>query len=220
MIELRKLSKIYNVGDSRIKALDDIDFVINKGEFIGITGSSGNGKTTLINTIGGLLRPTVGDVYVNGVELYKMKDGEISKYRNKTIGFIFQNYNLLEGVTALENVMLPLVIGRIKHTKRKRMAEEALSVVGLKDRMYHKPEELSGGQKQRVAIARAIVNSPEIIIADEPTGNLDDVNTYAVMNILEDINKKGVTILMVTHNENLKKYFTRKITVDKGKIYV
>ena len=218
MIELKSLSKIYQSKGNDVKALDNITYTFSDNSFLGITGGSGNGKTTLINIIGGLLRPTEGNVIINGTDLYRMKDKKISAYRNKTIGFIFQHYNLIDGISALENVMLPLMIGKVKLSKRKIMAEEALNTVGLFERKKHKPSELSGGQKQRVAIARAIVNSPDIIIADEPTGNLDEENARLIMELLSQINKKGVTILMVTHNESFKDYFSHNIRVEKGKI--
>ncbi len=218
MIEVKELTKIYKMKNECVTALEGINYKIDKGEFVGITGGSGNGKTTLINILGGLLRPTYGKVIINGVDLYKMRDFKISRYRNKTIGFIFQHYNLIDGISAKENVMLPLIIGKTKPKLRNEMAEQALNTVGLSERKNHKPSELSGGQKQRVAIARAIVNSPDIIIADEPTGNLDEKNAKMIMELLKEINKKGVTILMVTHNEGFKNFFTRNIRVEKGRI--
>jgi len=216
LIEVKNISKIYRVKKSEVAALRDVSYSIRKGSFVGITGGSGNGKTTFINIVGGLLRPSCGKVIIGGTDVYKMSDKQISQFRNKACGFVFQNYSLIPGVTAYENVMLPLVFSKMKKSIRKQMAEKALITVGLEDRMNHKTEELSGGQKQRVAIARAIVNSPEIIIADEPTGNLDSKNAKYIMQLLSEINSQGVTILMVTHNSVLKSYFTDNIVIENG----
>lgn len=218
MIEAINLTKTYRRRGKKLDALKGVSFEIEKGAFAGITGESGSGKSTLINILGGLLRPTEGSLVIGGRDVYKMKDRELSSFRNKTVGFVFQSFNLLEDYTALENVMLPLIIGRVPRKKRKALAEAALERVGLKNRMKHKPGELSGGQKQRVAVARAIVNSPGIIIADEPTGNLDPSNAIEIMELLKEINKSGVTILTVTHSREFLPYFDKNIVIAKGSV--
>lgn len=200
MIEAINLTKTYRRRGKKLDALKGVSFEIEKGAFAGITGESGSGKSTLINILGGLLRPTEGSLVIGGRDVYKMKDRELSSFRNKTVGFVFQSFNLLEDYTALENVMLPLIIGRVPRKKRKALAEAALERVGLKNRMKHKPGELSGGQKQRVAVARAIVNSPGIIIADEPTGNLDPQTGRQIVDLLYRISKEGTAVIMSTHN--------------------
>lgn len=220
MIRVKDVSKIYSLDkkDNRVVALSNINLNVSKGAFLGILGKSGSGKTTLSNIIAGLLAPTEGEVIVDGTSIWKLKDREISKYRNQTLGFVFQSFNLIPGLNALENVMLPLAYSNIKYKERRELAEEALDKVGLSDRMFHKPTELSGGQMQRVSIARAMINYPKIIIADEPTGNLDFASSENVMNILKNINDEGVTILMVTHNLDYKKYFSDVITIKDGRI--
>ncbi len=218
VIELREITKEYKMGKNKVTALYNINRNIKKGEFLGITGNSGSGKTTLSNIIAGLLRPTKGQVVINGQDIWSVKDRELSRFRNKTLGFVFQSFNLIPGLTALENVILPLAYSKIKRKDRIIMAKNALETVGLSDRIYHKPSELSGGQMQRVSIARAIINSPEIIIADEPTGNLDEKTSENIMNLLREINKKGVTVLTVTHNLNHKKYFTDVMEIRDGRV--
>lgn len=218
MIKLDNINKIYNIGKTTVKALQDINLEIKKGEFVGIVGRSGSGKTTLSNIIAGLLAPSSGMVTIEGNNIWNFGDRKMSLFRNKTLGFVFQSFNLIPEMTALENVMLPLAYSKIKYKKRVELAKEELAKVGLYERMYHKPKELSGGQMQRVSIARAMINKPKIIIADEPTGNLDSMSSETVMELIKDINKKGVTVLMVTHNLEYEKNFTKLITLKDGQI--
>ena len=218
MIKLDNINKIYNIGKTAVKALQDINLEIKKGEFVGIVGQSGSGKTTLSNIIAGLLSPSSGIVTIEGNNIWNFNDRKMSLFRNKTLGFVFQSFNLIPEMTALENVMLPLAYSKIKYKKRVELAKEELIKVGLEKRMYHKPIELSGGQMQRVSIARAMINKPKIIIADEPTGNLDSVSSETVMNLIKEINEKGVTVLMVTHNLEYEKYFTKIKKLKDGKL--
>lgn len=218
MILLRDINKIYKMGNSELKVLSDINLKIDKGEFVGIVGQSGSGKTTLSNIIAGLLSPSRGQVLIDGNDIWKLKDKKMSNFRNKTLGFVFQSFNLIPEMTALENVMLPLAYSKIKLKERISLGKEELCKVGLMDRIYHKPYEMSGGQMQRVAIARAMINKPKIIIADEPTGNLDPDSSDTVINLIKNINKSGVTVLMVTHNSEYKKHFTKLVTLSNGKI--
>ena len=218
MIEGFNLTKTYCRRGRSIRVLKGINLKIERGSFVGITGSSGSGKSTLINILGGLLRPTDGVLKISGKEIYKMKDRELSAFRNKTVGFIYQSFNLLDNYTALENVELPLIIAGVPKKERILRAEKALISVGLKNRIKHKPGELSGGQRQRVAVARAIVNSPELIIADEPTGNLDPENAAEIMELLKGINEKGVTVLVVTHSKELFQDFGRRIVIEEGRV--
>lgn len=218
MIAAENLRKTYSKRGKRVEALKGVSFNIHKGEFVGITGASGSGKSTLINILGGLLRPSDGTLKIGGRDVYKMKDKELSSFRNKTVGFVFQSFNLLEDYTSLENVMLPLIIGGCPLRERRKLAENALEMVGLKNRLKHRPKELSGGQRQRVAIARAIVNSPKIIIADEPTGNLDPENAAEIMRLLKEITDSGVTVLTVTHSREFLSYFDENIKVERGRI--
>lgn len=218
MIVLKDVNKIYKMGTNELKVLTDINLKIEKGEFVGIVGQSGSGKTTLSNIIAGLLSPSRGEVIIDGNNIWKYKDKKMSNFRNKTLGFVFQSFNLIPEMTALENVMLPLAYSKIKLKERMSLAKEELDKVGLSDRLNHKPYEMSGGQMQRVSIARAMINKPKIIIADEPTGNLDPDSSEIIINLIKNINKKGVTILMVTHNSEYKKHFTRLITLNNGKI--
>ncbi len=217
-IKALAVTKFYEMGYSRLSALDRITTTINKGEFIAILGPSGSGKSTLMNLIGGLDLPEQGKIFVKGQDLSKLCDKEMSLYRNKTVGFVFQSFNLDNSLTAIENVMLPLMYAGVSRSKRADIAYEALSNVGLSDRVKHRPSELSGGQRQRVSIARAIVNQPEIILADEPTGNLDTQSGEMVLNLLQELNKKGYTIIMVTHNPLQANYANRVIEICDGKI--
>jgi len=191
---------------------------VQGGEFVAITGPSGSGKSTLANIIGGLDRPSEGSVVVDGADLSHTRDRALSDYRNHHIGFIFQSFNLQGSSTALENVMLPLIFARMKPAERKARATECLQAVGLGDRMKHKPSQLSGGQRQRVAIARALAVKPSIIIADEPTGNLDSARGEEIMKLLKDLNKQGMTLLMITHDMNLAREASRIITIHDGKL--
>lgn len=218
MIKLDSINKIYNMGKTTVKALWDINLEIKKGEFVGIVGRSGSGKTTLSNIIAGLLEPSSGSVKIEGNNIWDFSDKKMSLFRNKTLGFVFQSFNLIPEMTAIENVMLPLAYSKIKYKKRVELAKEELEKVGLYERMYHKPTEMSGGQMQRVSIARAMINNPKIIIADEPTGNLDSHSAEVVMELLREINKRGVTLLMVTHNLEYEKHFTKLITLKDGKV--
>ena len=218
-VQCSGLRKTYSVGDEVVNALDDVSLTVNKGDFIAICGPSGSGKSTLANVIGGLDQPDAGSVVVDGVDLAKAKDKELSEYRNKNIGFVFQSFNLQAHETALENVISPLVIGGVgKKKERAQLGLRALERVGLSDRAKHKPNQLSGGQRQRVAIARALVNDPQLIIADEPTGNLDSSRGADVMNELERLNREGITLIIITHDANVAARASRVLTIKDGKI--
>lgn len=218
-VQCSGLRKTYNVGDEVVNALDDVSLTVNKGDFIAICGPSGSGKSTLANVIGGLDQPDSGSVIVDGVDLAKARDKELSEYRNKNIGFVFQSFNLQAHETALENVISPLVIGGVgKKKERADRGLRALERVGLSDRAKHKPNQLSGGQRQRVAIARALVNDPQLIIADEPTGNLDSSRGADVMNELERLNREGITLIIITHDANVAARASRVLTIKDGKI--
>lgn len=218
MIEIKNVSKIYKMGKEEVIALDNVSLKIESGEFVAIVGPSGSGKSTLMHLIGGLDRPTKGSIYVEDNDISKLKDKAMSKYRNEKIGFIFQAFNLENTQTALENVTMPLIFSGIGNGERKRRALKALDLVGLSDKVKHRPMEMSGGQRQRVSIARAIVNSPEIIFADEPTGNLDSKTGAAIMDLLKDLNSKGYTIIMVTHSNEQAIEAKRVIRIKDGKI--
>lgn len=218
MIEVKNVSKTYQMGKEVVTALNNVTVKINDGEFVAIVGPSGSGKSTLMHLVGGLDTPTSGSVFVDGKDISKFKDKEMSKYRNQTIGFVFQAFNLENTQTALENVMMPLIFAGMSSKERKEKAKKSLELVGLADKIKHKPNEMSGGQRQRVSIARALVNEPQIIFADEPTGNLDSKNGELIMKLLNDLNKKGYTIIMVTHNEEEAKKANRKITIKDGEI--
>lgn len=218
VIELKNLTKTYHLGDEELHALDDITCSIQAGEFVAITGPSGSGKSTLANIIGGLDRPTSGSVIVDGSDLSHVCDRALSDYRNHHIGFVFQSFNLQGNQTALENVMLPLVFARMKSKDRKLRAKECLEAVGLADRLRHKPSQLSGGQRQRVAIARALAVKPSIILADEPTGNLDSARGEEIMKLLKDLNKQGITLIIITHDMSIAKQADRVIQIKDGKM--
>lgn len=218
IIRLNKVVKNYHVGTETVRALQEIDLSINKNEFVAMMGPSGSGKSTLMNTLGCLDTPTSGDYFLNGVDVSKMSDNQLADIRNKEIGFIFQTFNLLPRSTALENVMLPLVYAGISKQERIKIAKEALESVQLSDRMYHKPNELSGGQRQRVAVARALVNKPSIILADEPTGNLDSKTSVEIIGLLEEIHALGNTIVLVTHEEDIAEHAHRIIRLRDGQI--
>jgi putative ABC transport system ATP-binding protein len=216
VIELKNLTKTYHLGDEVLNALDGINCTINSGEFVAITGPSGSGKSTLANIIGGLDRPTTGTVTIDGQDLSHVGDKQLSDYRNHHIGFVFQSFNLQGTQTALENVMLPLVFTRMKPKDRKARAKECLEAVGLGDRLNHKPSQLSGGQRQRVAIARALAVKPSIILADEPTGNLDSARGDEIMKLLKDLNKQGITLIIITHDMLIAKQADRIIQIKDG----
>jgi putative ABC transport system ATP-binding protein len=218
LIELHNVTKTYKLGDEVLNALDGLSVNIQAGEFVAITGPSGSGKTTLANIIGGLDRPNSGTVHVDGQDLSKVRDKVLSDYRNKHVGFVFQSFNLQGNQTALENVMLPLVFARMGSGERKKRAKECLQAVGLGDRMKHKPSQLSGGQRQRVAIARALAGKPSLIIADEPTGNLDSARGEEIMKLLRSLNKQGITLLIITHDQKIAGQADRIIHIQDGKI--
>lgn len=218
IISLSNVTKTYRLGDEVLNALDNINFSVNSGEFVAITGPSGSGKSTLANIIGGLDRPTSGSVVVDDNDLSHVRDRKLSDYRNHHIGFVFQSFNLQGSQTALENVMLPLVFARIKPKERKARAIECLKAVGLGDRLKHRPAQLSGGQRQRVAIARALAARPNIIIADEPTGNLDSSRGEEIMKLLKDLNKQGITLIVITHDMNIARQAGRVVQIKDGHI--
>ena len=218
LINLSGIYKIYNVGGEEVRALDGVDLKINNNEYLAIMGPSGSGKSTMMNMIGCLDTPTSGLYLFEGEEVHIMDDGQLASIRNRKIGFVFQTFNLLPKATALHNVEIPLVYANIRKDKRIEMAHKALENVGLGDRMHHKPNELSGGQRQRVAIARALVNSPSIILADEPTGNLDSKSGHEIMGILDELHAQGNTIILVTHEDDIAKHAKRTIRLFDGKI--
>jgi putative ABC transport system ATP-binding protein len=218
IIELKNLTKTYKLGDEVLNALDNLSCNIQAGEFVAITGPSGSGKTTLANIIGGLDRPTAGTVSVDGQDLSRARDRQLSDYRNHHMGFVFQSFNLQGTQTALENVMLPLVFTRMKPKDRKARAKECLEAVGLGDRLKHKPSQLSGGQRQRVAIARALATKPNIILADEPTGNLDSARGTEIMKLLKELNKQGITLVVITHDMSIARQADRIIQIRDGKL--
>ena len=201
LIRVKDLCKIYNPGENEVRALDHINLEINKGEFVAIIGQSGSGKSTFMNMLGCLDVPTSGEYFLNGTDVSTMEDNELSEVRNREIGFIFQGFNLISNLTAIENVELPLVYRGVDRKTRHKLAVESLTMVGLEKRMDHRPNEMSGGQQQRVAIARAIAAQPPVILADEPTGSLDDKNTAIVMKLLTQLNEEGKTIVMVSHDD-------------------
>ncbi len=218
LIELRNINKIYSNGDKKIKVLKNINMHIDKGELMAIVGESGSGKSTLMNILGCLDSPEKGKYILDGKNVSNMKERELSYIRNKKIGFIFQNFNLVPTLTALENVELPLYYRGIRKKERKNIAYDALCCVGLEKRIMHRPSELSGGQQQRVAIARAISASPNIILADEPTGNLDKKSSEDIVNILLNLNKKGKTIILITHDKELASKADRRMCIEDGMI--
>ena len=218
LINLSDIYKIYNVGGEEVRALDGVDLTINNNEYLAIMGPSGSGKSTMMNMIGCLDTPTSGIYHFEGEEVHIMDDAQIASIRNRKIGFVFQTFNLLPKASALHNVEIPLVYANIRKEKRIDMASKALKDVGLGDRMHHKPNELSGGQRQRVAIARALVNNPSIILADEPTGNLDSKSGHEIMEILDNLHSKGNTIILVTHEDDIAKRAKRTIRLFDGKI--
>ncbi|MEQ1734657.1 MAG: ABC transporter ATP-binding protein [Bacteroidia bacterium] len=216
LISINNISKRYTIGNEIIDALKTISITIAKGEYVALMGPSGSGKSTLMNILGCLDSPTNGEYWLNGKEVSKMTDNQLAEVRNKEIGFVFQTFNLLPRATTLENVMLPLIYAGYKKQERMRMAEAVLTSVNLSNRMEHKPNELSGGQRQRVAIARALVNNPSIILADEPTGNLDTKTSIEIMALLQTIHSKGNTIIVVTHEEDIALHAHRIIRLRDG----
>lgn len=218
IIEIQNVYKIYKCGDSIIHALDGVDLNIKAGEFVSVVGRSGSGKSTLMNILGCLDVPTSGNILLDGKNVASVDDKALSKIRNRKIGFVFQGFNLIPNLTALENVELPLIYRKMPKTNRRELALSSLEAVGLFSRKNHKPSQMSGGQQQRVAIARAIATKPPIILADEPTGNLDLMSGKEIMKILLELNKNEKTVVLITHDEKIAKLADRKICIDNGKI--
>ncbi|MCK4550988.1 MAG: ABC transporter ATP-binding protein [Candidatus Aenigmarchaeota archaeon] len=218
MIELKSVKKIYRMGNVDVPALNGVSMTVNRSEFIAIMGPSGSGKSTLMNMVGCLDVPTVGNIFLDGKDIAKMSESALAQIRGRKIGFVFQKFNLLSTLTALENVTIPMMFQNIEESKRTKRAIELLKIVGLDDRAHHKPSELSGGQQQRVAMARSLANDPEVILADEPTGNLDTKTGKEVINILNTLNKEGKTIIMVTHDPDVAKFAQRIVYIKDGLI--
>jgi putative ABC transport system ATP-binding protein len=218
IIELKEIKKHYQMGTQEVRALDGVSLTIKKNEYVAIMGPSGSGKSTMMNVIGCLDTPTSGDYILNGTNVSHLTDDELAVVRNREIGFVFQTFNLLPRSNCLANVELPLIYAGIKSSVRKEMASEALRRVGLGDRMDHKPNELSGGQRQRVAIARALVNTPSILLADEPTGNLDSKTGVEIMNLFEELYRQGNTIILVTHETDIASHARRVVQLKDGLI--
>ena len=218
IVRLENVWKVYKLGNTKVIALKDVSLKIKEGEFVSIMGPSGSGKSTLLHLIGCLDKPTKGKVYVFGKDISKLNDNQLAKIRNKRIGFVFQMFYLIPTLTAIENVELSMIFAGIPKKKRIKRAKELLEWVGLGDRLYHKPSELSGGQHQRVAIARALVNDPSILLADEPTGNLDSKSGIEIMKILDKLHHAGNTIILVTHEEYIAEHADRTINLFDGKI--
>ena len=218
MINITSLSKEYIMGENKLLALNDVSVSIKEGEFVSIMGSSGSGKSTLMNIIGCLDVPTKGNYFFRDNDIAKYNSNNLAELRNKDIGFVFQNFNLLPRLNALENVVLPLLYSGKNLKERNRLALQALKNVGLEERVHHRPNQLSGGQQQRVSIARAIAGSPKLILADEPTGALDSKTGFEIMKILNDLNSQGITIVLVTHEDDIAKYGSRIIKMKDGKI--
>jgi putative ABC transport system ATP-binding protein len=218
LIEMHELTRVYQLGPQEIYALRGVDLIVGQGEYVAIMGPSGSGKSTLMNIIGCLDRPSAGKYILDGTPVESMNDDELAAVRNKKIGFVFQTFNLLARTTALQNVELPLVYAKIPRTERRQLAEEALAAVGLQERMNHQPNELSGGQRQRVAIARALVNKPSLLLADEPTGNLDSQTGREILDLFRDLHNRGNSIIMVTHEDDVAKEAKRVIHIRDGKI--
>ena len=218
MIELQNISKIYPVGKNDFYALDDVSLTVEKGEFVSIRGASGSGKTTLLNIIGCLDKYEKGGYTLDGVDIGKLSDRKKSAIRNSKIGFVLQDFALIDSQSVLYNVMLPLLFSKVPYVQIRKKAKAALELVGIADQARKKANQLSGGQRQRVAIARAIVNDPEVILADEPTGQLDSKTGLQIMELLRDLNAKGITVIVVTHDDKVADYADRKIFVSDGKI--
>jgi putative ABC transport system ATP-binding protein len=218
LISISELRKIYRMGEVEVRALDGVDLEVDAGDYLAIMGPSGSGKSTLMNLIGCLDTPTSGEYILNRQAVSGLDDTELAHIRNREIGFVFQTFNLLNRATALANVELPLIYSRMPAAKRRQKALEALDRVGLGDRVKHQPNELSGGQRQRVAVARALVNRPSILLADEPTGNLDSKTSQEIMSLFDELNAAGNTIVLVTHEEDIAKHAQRTIRLLDGKV--
>ena len=218
LIHIENMKKIYNPGENEVRALDGIDLDIEKGDLVAIVGHSGSGKSTLMNMLGCLDTPTSGKYVLDGQDVASMTDNQLADVRNKDIGFIFQGFNLISNLDAVGNVELPLVYRGVSKNERKQLAMEALKSVGLEDRMKHKPNEMSGGQQQRVAVARAVAAKPPIILADEPTGNLDTKSTQEIMEILKELHRSGRTVIIITHDEEIASQAHRVIRILDGRI--
>ncbi len=218
LIEVKNLMKIYNPGENEVRALNDVSLQISRGEFVAVIGQSGSGKSTFMNMLGCLDVPTSGSYYLNGKDVAGLSDDELSEIRNREIGFIFQGFNLIPNLTALENVELPLIYRNVPAAKRNEMAVASLKKVGLENRMDHKPSEMSGGQQQRVAIARALAAAPPVILADEPTGNLDSASSKEIMQILKNLHEEGRTVILITHDNKIAASAKRVIRIMDGKI--
>lgn len=219
LIELHSLNKTYASGDARVTAIDEISFAIDDGEFVTIMGQSGSGKSTLLSILGAMNRPTRGKVLVDSLDLYALSNEQRADFRSEYMGFIFQSFQLVPYLTVLENVTLPMAITGRKKRVKEEMAMTVIERVGLKEKALRLPDQLSGGEQERVAIARAIVNKPPIILADEPTGNLDSATAGGIMELLTDLNREGHTIIMVTHNSEMEKYASRTIRVRDGRLH-
>lgn len=219
LISLHNISKIYNPGENEVRALDDVSLQIDENEFVAIIGQSGSGKSTLMNVLGCLDVPTSGTYMLHGQDVSHMSDNALSDIRNKEIGFIFQGFNLIQNLTALENVELPLIYRNVGKKERERLSLAALQKVGLEKRLTHKPAEMSGGQQQRVAIARAVAQAPPLILADEPTGNLDSGSTKEIMGILRELHREGRTVILITHDDEIASQAERVIKIKDGRIF-
>jgi len=219
IVVIRSLSKIYAQGDIQVTALDKITLDIAMGEFLTLMGPSGSGKSTLLHIIAGVDRPTSGECLVQGVDVTKLNESQLADWRNQNVGFVFQTFNLIPVLTAFENVELPLLLTQLGRAQRRKQVESALELVGLADRMHHLPKQLSGGQEQRVAIARALVTDPKLVVADEPTGNLDSNSAHEVLGILQSLSRQvGKTVIMVTHDPKAAAFGSRSIHLEKGEL--
>ena len=219
LIRVRELTRDYDMGSEVVRALRGVDLAIRRNEYVAIMGPSGSGKSTLMNLLGCLDTPTGGEYWLNGVEVSELDDDELARVRNREIGFVFQTFNLLPRASALHNVELPLIYAGLRSSERRRRAATALAKVGLQDRMHHEPNELSGGQRQRVAIARALVNEPSILLADEPTGNLDSATSGEIMDVFATLHAQGQTVIMVTHEADIAGHARRVVTLRDGVIH-
>jgi len=218
IIKVENVKKIYRMGDNEVRALDGVSLVIEEGEFLIVMGPSGSGKTTLLHLMGCLDKPTEGEIYIASTPVSKLNDSQLAKIRNKMVGFVFQQFNLLPRLTALENVELPMIYAGVPKSARRKKAKELLELVGLGDRLHHRPTQLSGGQMQRVAIARALANDPMVLLADEPTGNLDSKSGEEILKIFSELNERGQTIIIVTHDPEVAKHAGRIVRMRDGKI--